>query len=131
MLSIGIVLSLGIAIVSAGLSTLFAPRGTLAGSIRLVALLGGLALVGYVIVRGALSSSQRSGVGYIAGGTPIVLSGAAISSAGDLDSFGTLSFVLGVSLFLSGAAIVFDREPASLVRLETGRSARNHRFATC
>jgi hypothetical protein len=122
--STGIVASLGVAIVSAGLNTFFATGGTLAGSIQLVTLLSGLALVGYALARGELSSSQRSGVGYMAGGTPIALSGATTSSTGDLGSFGVLfgivSFVLGVSLFLYGAAVVFDREPASLVRSETG-----------
>jgi hypothetical protein len=102
-LSTGIVLSLGVAIVSAGLNTFLATGEVLAGSVRLVALLGGLVLVGYARARGKLSSSQRSGVGYIVGGTPIALSGASISSTGDLGPFailfGTVSFVLGATIF--------------------------------
>jgi len=113
LLRIGIVVFLGVGVVGAGLNAFFAE--VVIALVQFVALLAGLALIGYVIVRGELPKPERrSGVGNAGAGASIAVSGAVIVNAGEFGAIGTFlgaaTFVVGTVAFCYGAVGLFDVE---------------------
>jgi CHASE1-domain containing sensor protein len=100
-LRLAIVVFLGIGVIGAGANTFFATEAVVPLLVQVVALLIGFALVGFVIVRGELTETQRrSGVGTAAGGASIAVSGAVMTSAAE---FGAIVAFLGAVTSFPGS----------------------------
>jgi polyferredoxin len=118
LLSAAIVVFLGIGTVSAGVNAFVATDAVvpvLPLLVRLVAYGVGLVLAGYVLVREELTERQRpSGVGTVAGGASIAVSGAIIAGTAEFGAagplWGSLTFLAGVITFLYGATVLFGFE---------------------